>query len=83
MAKPNIIENINNIKEGDTAYWKHTKCFGIVTKVSVRLGDEPIGIDVAWSDIMGGAYMTYGIGDLAKDGELVVGKLTRLFYDAS
>ena len=25
----------NNIKEGDTAYWKHTKDFGIVTKVAV------------------------------------------------
>jgi hypothetical protein len=71
---------VSNIKEGDTAYWKHTRCFGIVTRVAICLGDEPIHVDVVWSDVMSNASMTYGIGDLAKDGELVIGKLTKLFY---
>lgn len=73
---------MNNIKEGDTAYWKYTKTFGIVTRVAVRLGDDPISITICWSDIgnTNVKYFTYNTGDLAKDGQLVIGKLTRLLY---
>ena len=70
----------NNIKEGDTAYWKYTQTIGIVTRVAIDSDD--IHINVIWS---GQAYSsmayTYHKGDLDKNGQLVVGKIVKLFYE--
>jgi len=70
---------VSKIKEGDTAYWKHTQDFGIVSRVAID--SEDIHINVIWNDqSYNSQSYVYHKYDLAKDGELVIGKLAKLFY---
>lgn len=70
---------VSNIKEGDTAYWKHTQDFGIVTRVAVD--SEDIQISICWCDqSYSSESFIYRKGDLDNDGQLVIGKLAKLFY---
>ena len=69
---------VSKIKKGDLAYWKCNNEFGIVHKVIRK--NKNINIYIKWDNSKSVFDLPYTIEDLQKDGQLVIGKLVKLFY---